>query len=277
LKHLVGLGNIYTQVNDLTILTKAGDYTITAQWDYLVNTAAQDDLTETFSPLTLSGPNTGASIDLGATFQISEKWILNSSLTDLGFINWNADTRQYRSRGEYSFQGIEVSTAIDSDTFSLSPYQDTLEAIFDFEELEEPYQTPLVPKFFLSLNYQIDSRHSLGLLFYSEIFEGLHPALSVALKRRFRYRPGNKFRYVLGVSASWKNRSFANLGLSAAIIRKPFQFYLMGDNILSWLLPKAAIPLGEPDPSQPDDRTRIWIPRSLKNFNLRIGINLLFS
>ena len=110
-KLLLGAANIHTRESEIGLTTDATDYTLTGDLNFVMNTSNVDTATVT-DPATYSDPgiyfkNMGFGMDLGATYDITEKFQVSASATDIGFINWKSNTRNYYLVGADTFAGVE--------------------------------------------------------------------------------------------------------------------------------------------------------------------------
>ncbi len=263
-KYLQGLATIHTKRNDITIRTGTAEeaYALGLSSDMLINVSGLTlDFAEAvgpdkFLPVVLPDnyynnfKNPGWAIDVGATYNYTDRITIAASILDLGAITWRSNVYNHSSKGSFAFTGVDlveyVQKGLEGDTLgvSLTTYLDTLLDEFGFVKDSVKFRTPLNTKFYLSGTYEIDSQSYAGLVFYGEFFQGLHPAVAVSYYRHF----GKIF--TAGTSLAFKNRSFLNLGFSAALNVFPYQLFFLGDNLFGTLL-----------------------PRHSRNVNFRIGMN----
>lgn len=273
-KYLQGLADISTSRNQFTLHTDTSDYALTVASDYQVNTSNPGAFEEIISPFkgTL---NRGWGLDLGLNYQPSEKISLAFSLLDIGQIKWQSNVTNYISQGQFTFDGIDVFSYIQSDTVSFEESLDSLENTFAFKTTNESYYTQLMPRSFLSIKYHPDSLSFFAFQVYSEYIEGIHPAFTLGYSRDFIKPLKIPVDISSGVYWSYRNRSFYNLGVGLSIRYKFLQFFLAGDNLLSFFFPKAVIPFNRLQPIFKEDSNRsLTLPKHLKNYNFRVGINI---
>ena len=279
IKYLQGLADLTTLRNDLTLYTDTSNYALTVSTDYLLTSSRLQGFAEPLSPFDFNNPNTGWAADLGLQYQPGHRWTLAASILDLGSIHWKTDTRTYASQGEFTFEGIDLADYFKTDSLALDSYRTTLEERFGIQEGENiAYRARLVPEAYLSIKYRPDSSCYLSLQAYTEFIDGLHPAITLGYSRSF-VRP---FRLPIKVSPgiywSYKNRSFYTLGFAGSLQYRSVQFYLAGDNLFSIFFPKTAIPLNRLQPAFGSENERsVTIPKHLKNYNFRLGLNLLLG
>ena len=140
-KYLAGLVDIQTAQAQLDFSTSNQYYQLALDADYEVQEGALDfgNIT-TLDSLTGLNPsvdpdafarNNGLGIDLGVTYLPSERWKLQASLLDLGYIRWRVAARSYRVRGTVNFDGIDPSAFLSPDTVGFDPatYLDSIKSI----------------------------------------------------------------------------------------------------------------------------------------------------
>jgi hypothetical protein len=194
--------------------------------------------------------NPGASLALGVTYKYDQRTTFSFSVSDLGFIHWSDSTVNYKVRGDSPFQGVDAlgdflyGRKIDIDS-TLNVFRSN----FDDEEFEQAYTTWLSPKFYLSANYQLASRTSLGFQFYGIVNRRFYPALSLGITQGI----GRAFN--LALTGSFNQRTITNLGFGLMVKPGPVQIYMLADNYFT--------PLKD--------------PFTFTNLNFRIGVNLVFG
>jgi hypothetical protein len=78
------------------------------------------------------GGNLGIGVDLGATYEINEKWTASASILDLGAIFHKNDVESYQVTGEYTLDGIELLfPPMQVGTPSAPYYEDLIDDIED--------------------------------------------------------------------------------------------------------------------------------------------------
>lgn len=261
LKLLRGIVNASTESSELT-LAVADDYTMTLTGDvnartsgiYNADDADVDDYLK----------NKGFAIDLGATLNITEKLSVGASLLDVGAINWKNDTYAYTLDPEvatYTFAGVDLQKIIDGDEDYFDAEMDSIEAKFELQEgATGSYRTPLPGKMYFNASYKFKKQITFGALLFMEKFQGrFHPGLSASVHKEF-WR-------IAGVSLSYSaiNRGFGNLGAGFNLNLTPFQFYLVGDNLLR--MPLSYLANGSYEK----------FASNMRYFNVRAGMNIVFG
>jgi len=256
LKYLNGLADfsVAKDHRQASIYTDPEYYALTLQTDYEIQSSmiTKGDslkLQLTADSLKAFTQNGGWGIDLGATFRISNKWSVSASVVDIGEINWNQNTKTYKSEGTYKYGGVTFNQLVkDGEYINFQALSDTLRATFKFKGTETAaYKTPLNTKYYLSATFKPVSFIRIGGLLYGEVrYKKLNPA--VALSGNFDWK-----LLSLGVTGAYRNGRVGNLGLNAALKLGWFQMYFASDNLVGVVAPKAA-----------------------RNGNLRGGMNLVF-
>lgn len=273
-KYLQGLADISTSRNQFTLHTDASDYTLSVASDCQINTANPTAFEEVISPFKKT-LNRGWGLDLGLNYQVTEKLSLAFSLLDIGQIKWQTNVTNYTSQGQFTFEGVDIFSYLKSDSISFEESLDSLESTFAFQTTNKSYVTRLMPRSFLSIKYHPDSLSFFTFQIYSEYIEGIHPAFTLGYSRDFI----NPFKIPVEISSgvywSYRNNSFYNLGMGLSLRYKFLQFFLTGDNLLSFFFPKAVIPFNRLQPIFEEDSSRsLTLPKHLKNYNFRVGINI---
>ena len=247
-KYLNGIADFSTQSSDIGLATSSNFYELTFTSDYIINTSGLVNPSLDVGKIFYNEQNPGYAIDIGATYNLNNKYLFAASVIDWGVINWKDNVENYRSDGTISFDGISVSSFVQSDTINLDAIFDTLAAEFGFDTTNVSYKTKLTPQIYISGRMKLDSLSTVGLLLYGFGFDGLHPAVTVAIDRKIWKV------FTPGLTWSYKNRSALNFGFSAVLNGGPFQMYFIGDNLIG-----------------------MFYPRRSKNIAMRFGINWAFG
>lgn len=240
LKYLYGLENVYSRKTDLSLTTDPETFALTANADVEINTSGFDGVS---GDNYFSGRNnSGFGIDFGANYELNKRLSFNASVLDLGYINWNYNTKNYViEEGEYTYSGIEIDafTANEDSTSGETSFDrvlDSLEQAFEIDENEEGYTTPLTTRIYLGANYKLSEKTIVGGIIQSEFFQGnIKPSFTVNANHKV-------FAKWLTVGASYTviNRSYNNLGIGLNINPGPVQFYVVSDNVLGAFRPQHA-------------------------------------
>ncbi len=212
----------------------------------------------------LSGTgNIGLGLDIGATYNISEKLMVSASVTDLGFIKWKRDLTNLQTESQFAFSGLDILDVVNgTSTFEELGKEmlDSLKNSFIVTNSKVPFTTFLPFGVTLGGSYNISSKFAVGLLSYSRVI-GKQIRESLTLSANVNI--GNALSASLSYTAA--NHRYDNLGAGLAFRAGVVQFYLIGDRIpLVWnkIL---------------SDNSEIPFPANWNTVNLRIGMNLVFG
>ena len=180
--------------------------------------------------------NRGLGIDFGFNYHISDKLLLEASVLDLGFINWNSYTANSKLEAwDYEYDGISNPISIFGDGSSVGFLKDVLEDSIE-EDLKnnysysnESYSTALRTKIYASMEYTVDHNNFVSLSLYSSFVRGVwRRGLGLA----YNYHLGN----FLSATASYSiyNRSYSNLGFGVSVNLGPVEIYCLTDNVLAF-------------------------------------------
>lgn len=194
--------------------------------------------------------NPGFAIAYGADYRIDDQWNLTFTVSDLGFIRWNDDTRNYRINGNTTFKGLDVlADLLGGKEVDIEEAFDDIVDDLNGEEFEGAFTTWLAPRFTVAANYRLNEKATLRAGFYGIHNRYFYPALSIGGMYQF-----SKL-FAIAANASVNQRSFSNLGMGFVFNPGPVQFFLMTDNLL----------------------TPIVAPASVTNVNFRFGLNVVLK
>ncbi len=216
--------------------------------------------------------NNGAAVDLGAEYNLNNKFILSASVIDLGVINWTTNAQNLKQNGTFVYSGVDVGRYITSfdDLVNLdaslgdSVAEDFKDSLINFikPELNDigEYRTSLNPKIFVGANLFVNNWLDVGFLYRGTIYDDkLHSAYTLS---------GNaNFLKSWSISASWSmmDNLYNNVGFGFAYRVGLFQWYFMTDNLSPYFW--AA---NESDFSD-------YLIRNTKRATFQFGVNLLFN
>lgn len=191
--------------------------------------------------------NPGVALDLGTNLRFSERFQFSFSLIDWGSISWRNEVKTYRSNQTKSYTGLEVVNLFDKEEISIDGALDSLEAIFDLQESNNPINFKLPAKWIAVANYDFTSDLSACLISYYQN-QSSNP-LVVGLQMSAQFWPTWK----ITTTVSNRYNQF-NLGLMGTWIRTRWIGYIATDQVLTKLNPFYS-----------------------SHFNLRMGINIHFK
>lgn len=212
----------------------------------------------------LSGKkNIGMGLDMGATYDFSEKLIVSASITDLGFIKWKKDLTNLHAKSQFEFSGLNMLDVVNGTKTIDELGQDMLDSLknsFKVSDSNVAFTTFLPFGVSLGGSYNLTKSFSLGLLSYSR-FIGKQMRESLTLSANVNL--GNAFSTSLSYTAA--NHRFDNFGAGLAFRPGIFQFYILADRIpVMWNKLKS-------------DNSTITLPANWNTINLRLGMNLSFG
>lgn len=262
IKLLRGVLNVTTENTDITMaLDENYATTVSAQVNVKTSGIQSMDNEIDFKNYL---KNKGLALDVGATLKVTKELTVGASLLDIGGINWNHDTYAYtlnKSEATYTFEGIDLQKVLDGDDDYMDALKDSIEEKFDLQEgAIGSYRTPLPGKMYLTASYAWKRNTTFGALLFFEKFRGrFYPGFSASAHK--------EFGRIMGASLSYTavNRTYGNFGLGLNLNLTPFQFYVVGDNLLrmptSYLVNKGF---------------NRYISET-QYFNLRVGLNFVFG
>lgn len=219
-----------------------------------------------FNLNTLTGiQNRGLGLDLGATYKLlNNKVMVSASLTDIGYIKWNRDVTNLTAKGQFVFDGLDMTDVINGTKDFEDVGNDLLDSLknsFNLTDTNEPFSTWLAPGLTLGGSYNLNKSISFGILSYSR-FIGKQVRESLTLSANVNL--SNAFSFSLGYSL--QNQRADNLGAGIAFRASIFQFYFISDRIpVSW------------NRLMIDTNTDVVMPANWNTINLRLGMNLSFG
>ena len=232
LKLLSGVFNVKTLENNLAITTNSDNYALNIAGGFKVGTSNINQFTDSVggNPQDLFGnlsnfKNFGLGVDLGATYDFSEKLSVNASVIDLGFIRWSDKVQTHTLKPfDISFNGLESNSLFSKDSTDVfTNFQDSLNDIFKTTKDNSSYTTSLASRFYFGANYKLLPFLNLGAIWYNEINNG-------------SYRPGFVFSTTISSKRMFSttlNYSYfsgsSNLGFGLNFRG----FYIVTDNLLA--------------------------------------------
>ena len=207
--------------------------------------------------------NIGLGLDLGATYDFSEKLIVSASITDLGFIKWKKDVTNLKSKGKFDFSGLNIVDVVNGTKTIDEVAQDMIDSLknsFKVTDSNTAFTTFLPFGLSLAGSYNLTKSFSVGVLSYSR-FIGKQMRESLTLSANVNL--GNAFSASISYTA--ENHRYDNLGAGLAFRPGIFQFYIVSDRLpVTWNKIKS-------------DNSTVLIPANWNTFNLRLGMNLAFG
>lgn len=228
-KYLFGQGHTYIERMNASIRQEGNQDPLQIETDILIRASGNTDADYGDFQDAIFSDNQGFAVDLGAHWRPNSKWQFGASLLDWGSINWQENTRSWESKGEYSFDGIEVDFSDENFQDQYQASLDSLEEELNFQEDSgATYSRSLPTRLFLSGQWNLTEKHSFGLLYHARFWEGqaYHD-----FGLNYSGDLTNWFRVSAGYSII--NGTYGNLGLGMEFHLGPVQLYLMSDNAMA--------------------------------------------
>ena len=207
--------------------------------------------------------NIGLGLDIGATYDVSDKIMVSAAITDLGYIRWQKDVTNIDVKDQFAFSGLDMHDFINgTKTFKEVGQEmiDSLKNSLIVSKSNVPYTTYLPFGVSLGGSYELTNNLSLGLLSYSRV---IGKQLRESLTLSGNVNLSNAFSFSLGYTIA--NHRFDNIGAGLAFRAGIVQFYLLADRIpVTWNRIK-------------NDNSTFPVPSIWNSANLRLGMNLVFG
>ncbi len=262
LKYIMGAATVRTDRSNIEVITSA-DGSVTINNDILIQSSApiktvidengyvdKIEFDDNLDPSDIIGKNSGFGIDLGATYELNEKFTFGAAINDLGFINWKASPMQLSSKGSFHYDGADVTDNItgnnNNDQDLWDDIGDDLENSFKVSDnAGEKFTTDLMFNANLMATYQFKEWLDFGGMLRLNNQWASDLTLSASLN------PSKHLSTV--ISYSINKNDFAELGAGLMVRGGCFQYYLMSDNI-----------------------NALMFPGNAKYASMRMGINFIF-
>ncbi len=205
--------------------------------------------------------NRGGAIDIGAIYKFNELITISASLLDIGFIKWKKNTHTYQGKGEFAYDGVDISKYVGKGIFKKgynldslldiikNEYADSLQKSYNLSNNSSSYYSFLHPKLYAGATYNYSEQLNFGLLSRTAFFnKRLYPSVTLSANSNFW-----KNRFQASLSYSVMNNSFKNLGVGLGFKLGPVQIYAISDNFLA-----------------------AFNPKTNRSFSLHFGINFMF-
>ena len=223
----------------------------------------------------------GGGIDAGFIYQLNKRIRLSGAITDLGFIHWTGNTKNYHYGVDYTLNGI-TSFSINS---SNNSYQDELNQLIQNNGLidsiktafgssikstitSNSYTTATTAKLNLGFEYSlVNDKISFGILSYSRLFKNV---LTEELTGSINTRPLKDLN--VSVSYSVFNGGFNTIGAGVGLKTGPLYWFIAADYIT---FQKSSLSITTDGTNFP--KIKIPIPNNSTTFNLSTGLNIAFN
>lgn len=236
IKLLSGYANFATKKSKLGLTTdeETFDLTVDGQFKFassgfggLISDSLSDEEFDFKTPYNFK--NFGIALDLGGTYQLTDKIGVSASLLDFGFIKWKNQVASYQTDDlSFRFEGVDINQFLSDSTDYLERVVDTLIAKVDNDITTDPYSTMVSTRFYIGGTYKVTDWFTAGVTTYNQ-FIGRRLRSSLIVSGTIQLKNW------LGFTANYSiyGRSFGNIGLGLTLRGGPIQFYVMTDNILA--------------------------------------------
>lgn len=210
-------GNVYSSAPVDVVEGEPGDFPESVE--------ARDMEGDDWASYLTSFKNPGLALDLGAVYELNERWAFSAALNNLGYIKWTEDLNSLSFNGVYSFKGLEVNGSNKDDLDeAVEAIGDSLKTVIDYGVGQEKFSMPLVPGLYMGASYKLNHAVSFGVLSRSQFQK-------------------NNFRQDFNLSANLQPYSFValnvnysvrvnggnGLGTGLSFLMGPLQLYLLAD------------------------------------------------
>jgi len=260
----INVNNDYTHLLDADLIVNiSGPVTIFKNSKNDIDSIGFDDKKIGTTDFLSGKKNMGMGLDIGATYDISDRFKLTASITDLGFIRWKNEVTNLKAKNQFLFSGLSMDNVLNGTmTFDsvANLMGESLNNAFKVSDSKRPFTTWLPFSVTLGGSYNVTKQFSVGLLSYSRV---IGKQVREAMTLSANINIGNSLSASLGYTA--ENHQYDNLGAGLAFRAGVTQFYLVTDRIpVMWNRIK-------------NDNSNIILPENWNTFNLRLGMNLVFG
>lgn len=243
-KLLSGISNVHTSNSVLGISTDSETFDITIDGQLTIKSSNSLFFTDTlykgiqpqtiFSTAAYDFKNIGYGIDAGASYKLNDRLEFSASVVDLGMIKWKANTRNFESKDvNYKFQGVDLNSVLFDSSEVGKFLTDTLNKIFGLNSFKQSYSTSLYTRFYLGGTYNINKSFSSSITLHNQLIANrLRTGAAIAFNVHLR----NWLNFSINYAAF--GRSLRNVGLGLSLKGGPLQFFLISDNILTFINPE---------------------------------------
>lgn len=247
--YLNGSIGINTPRHQASLLTSPEYYQLEMGLDYELNAAfpavnvldsIQQGVVNTENIAVNVGPsqNHGFALDFSALFRPLENMEISAGVNGLGSITYSQNAQRFISRGNFSFDGVEVQNTENEPLFErlvnldFSAVADSIREAYEVSISEENFTMATPLRIFVAANYAPVENLQLGVTYQQESWQGQTHA-TMALYGGLKLNHG----FSAGLSYANNSRFGGFLGLHAHANVGPFQFYSSVDNLNSFVNP----------------------------------------
>jgi hypothetical protein len=213
--------------------------------------------------------NPGLAIDLGAEYNLDDRFIFSASIIDFGFIKWNSNPGIMTQNAQFRFSGIDVAKYISglesitggTDSLGQKIAQDmidTIKTVFNPSIEESAYRTRLNSKIYLGVDAVVNDYLNIGVL-YRGLISDKKLSSGFTLSANTNFLKGWSY----SLTYSIMNGKANNVGMGLAYKVGPWQMYFITDNM--------AVPFWAMNESKFSDN---WL-KNTKTLNFAFGMNFI--
>lgn len=237
-KLLYGVANIQTEKANIGFSTDDEIYQLSLISDYEIRSSgllrynSLDSITTDYSGFSFDNMfynNQGLAFDIGASYAVNEKFTISASMIDIGKINWDFFPRKYTSKGNFSFDGVDIlDLLVDSTSISI---QDTLTDLLKVTEQIENYSTILPGTYTFGASYLWGEKWRFnGLFLFQKLNNSSRNLLTLSALRKISI-------FDIGVHYTMTKNNYSGLGIFGKVKLGPVSAFASTDNIIGAFKP----------------------------------------
>lgn len=246
LKYYIGVGNTHLDRFNVAVSSTPEAMDITTDVNFRTAGVASAIDGDDFDVSNIF-KNNGIGFDLGANYRINKRFSVSFSVLDLGVIKWNENLRDYVSKGQYTFRGVDYDLNDGNFDDAAEAISDSLEKALDFKEVDGQSFTRSVPThYYLGGQFHLTPKSSFGVVYHGRTWSGL-------TKHNFGVNYVGRFSKWFQLMANYSviNGTYNNIGGGLSLNLAGLQIYVLSDNIYG-----------------------AFKPSSVQNINFRLGVNV---
>jgi hypothetical protein len=247
-KLLMGIANVTTQQSKSSLYTDPNGLVLNGHSDVTVLTAGVMNSNQVKTSDFLGLNNLGTALDIGARYNFSDKISVAGNLNNIGFIHWKKDVQNYRVNGDYNYTGIAMKDSANIVNANWKNIGDSLGGIFKPKKDTKAYNSWLTPSLYLNGTYLVKKDLNVYVAVAMDFYHSLRGAFTVGATQTIGKTIQATVNYTITPN------SYFNIGAGIAVRGGPIQMYLASDNIVA-----------------------VFDPYSVKYFNVRLGMNIIFG
>lgn len=223
----------------------------------------------------------GAGVDIGVVYKFNERLHFSAALSDLGFIRWSKNVQNLNYSTNYTFDGVahitpSMNAASITDMYTRlttgNALVDSLSNAFltssTISNTMNSFTTGTTAKLNMGAEYYLWSNYvTLGLLSRTFFFK---KTVTEEITTSVNIRPVEWFNSSL--TYSLLNGAFSTFGAGIGLRTGPIHWFIAADYIP---LIKTTVLLSDINANYPS--TSVTLPYKSKNYNLALGMTLVFG